>query len=110
MVQFDYTFPNNPIKIGDNAIDNRTIIKEAKFTDYWFHLTKFPSCHVIISVDEEYPINQEMIKHCAYLVKNNTKYKNFKNITVNYTTIKNVYPTDIPGKVIVKHKPNSLKI
>ena len=29
MVQFDFTFPNNPIKIGDNAIDNQTIIKEA---------------------------------------------------------------------------------
>lgn len=108
MVKFDNTFENNPIKIGQNAIDNDNIISEAKEADIWFHLKTFPSCHVIIECSNEYPINLTMIIHCANLVKQNTKYKNVPNVKVNYTPIKNIHKTDTPGLVIIKGKAKNI--
>ena len=99
----DQTFPNNVIKIGQNAEDNDKIVKEAKQSDVWFHLSNLPSCHVIIEVDKKHPINKQMINHCAQLCKENTKYKN-QSVKVQYTEIKNIKRTETHGKVIVKGK------
>jgi len=104
MVKQDNHFENNLIRIGENAEDNDKIISEAKQTDTWFHLASFSSCHVIISCSKEYPITKQMIFYCANLVKENTKYKNMPNLKVNYTTIKNVKKTDIPGRVTITGK------
>lgn len=104
MVKEDTTFENNKIKIGENAEDNDQIIKEAKQTDVWFHLSNLPSCHVIIECSRDFPITSQMINYCGFLVKENTKYKNFQRVKVNYTEIKNVKRTEIKGKVILKGK------
>ena len=106
MVKFDNTFPNNPIKIGQNALENDNIIGLAKETDIWFHLKALPSCHLIISNSKEYPITGDMITFCAKLVKANTKYRNYAKLKVIYTEIKNVKKTDVAGKVIVKKEKN----
>lgn len=108
MVKIDATFENNKIKIGQNSQDNDTIIKESKETDLWFHIANLPSCHVIIESSTEYPVTKQMIVFCANLVKQNTKYKNVKNIKINYTNIKNVIRTDTPGKVYLKGKVKSI--
>jgi predicted ribosome quality control (RQC) complex YloA/Tae2 family protein len=110
MVGVDKTFENNSIKIGKNARDNDTIIKESKETDIWFHLASFPSCHVIIECSTEYPINTKMIIYCAALVKQNGKYKNIHKLKVNYTEIKNVTRTTTLGHVILKVKVKSIKV
>lgn len=104
MVKIDNTFENNPIKIGQNAEENNDIIKEANQTDMWFHLAKFPSCHVIVECSEEFPINNAIINYCAQLVKQNTKYKCIPKLKVNYTKIKNVQRTDKIGCVVLKGK------
>lgn len=104
MVKEDNTFKDNLIRIGENAEDNDNIIKESNQTDIWFHLHSFPSCHVIISCSKEFPITNQMINHCGSLVKDNTKYKNFAKLKVNYTEIKNVKRTETKGKVILKGK------
>ena len=104
MVKEDNTFENNLIRIGENADDNDQIIKESNQSDMWFHLNSFPSCHVIIACSKEFPITNQMIIHCCLLVKENTKYKNFAKLKVNYTEIKNVKRTEIKGKVILKGK------
>ena len=110
MVKEDQIFPNNLIKIGQKATDNDDIIRLAKETDIWFHLSALPSCHVIIEASSEFPIDKQMISYCAALVKQNTKYRNVPKVKVNYTAIRNVIRTDIPGKVQIKGKTNSIII
>lgn len=100
MVKYDNTFPDNLITIGQNAADNDSIITAAKQNDYWFHLDKLPSPHVIICGDN--PIDKQMIYYCAGLVKGRSKYKDISKVTVVYTEIKNVQKTDVAGKVMIK--------
>lgn len=110
MVKEDNTFENNKIKIGKNAEENDLIIKEARQTDIWFHLDKFPSCHVIVSCSKEFPITFEMITYCGLLVKENTKYRNLPKLKINYTEIKNVKRTEIKGKVLLNKKTHTITI
>ncbi|AYV77045.1 MAG: protein of unknown function DUF814 [Barrevirus sp.] len=110
MVKEDLIYPNNRIRIGQNAIENDNLIKESKETDIWFHISGLPSCHLIIDVSTEYPLTKQMIYYCANLVKENTKYKNLPKIKVNYCPIKNVSRTKVPGKVVLKGKVNSIII
>lgn len=106
----DITFPNNKIRIGQNKEENDKIITEADQTDIWFHLANFPSCHVIIKCNKKFPIDKEMIYYCATLVKENTKYKNFKKIKINYCPIKNIKKTNEKGKVIIKGRIDTVII
>jgi predicted ribosome quality control (RQC) complex YloA/Tae2 family protein len=99
----DQTFPNNLIKIGQNAAENDELVKDSKQTDYWFHLDNLSSCHVVIASDKKNSITKRMINHCAVVCKENTKYKNQK-VKVKYTKIKNVKRTEIPGRVTLKGK------
>lgn len=108
MVIVDETFENNKIKIGKNAKENDLIVKDAKETDIWFHLADFPSCHVIIECSKNFPVDNQMIKYCANLVKQNGKYKNIPKVKVNYTEIKNVTRATTPGQVIIKGKVKSI--
>ena len=108
MVKIDNTFDDYIIKIGETQEDNIKIISESKQYDLWFHLMNFPSCHVI-SHNKKYPnidksCYKKMIKYCAMLVKQNSKYKNYAKIKVNYTQVKNIKKTNIKGTVIIKGK------
>jgi predicted ribosome quality control (RQC) complex YloA/Tae2 family protein len=105
----DNTFENNLIRIGQNAEENHFIIKNSNQNDIWFHLDKLPSCHVIISSNNQ-EITKNMIYYCADLVKNNTKYKNFKNVKVIYTEIKNIKCNDVKGAVIIKGKTKIINV
>ena len=100
----DSTFPDNPIKIGKNAIENDQLIKQAKQTDLWFHLANLASTHVILSVDKDHPATSEMIQYCAILTKSNTKFRNVPKTKVIYTEIKNVKRLEEPGKVHIVGK------
>ena len=106
----DQTFPNNIIKIGENAKENDELVASSKQIDVWFHLDNLPSCHVVISCDKKNPITNEMIKYCASLCKENTKYRNHKKIKVKYTEIKNVKRTKTPGMVTLKGKCKTVTI
>lgn len=108
MVTDDKRFENNKILIGENASENDYIVKNAKQTDFWFHLADFPSCHVIIEVSKEFPITKQMINYCANLVKENTKYKNLPKVKVNYTSIRNIKRTETKGQVIIKGKISNI--
>lgn len=87
-------------KIGKNAEENWSLL-DINENFYWFHLNSFPSCHVII--EDENP-DDEDISFAASLCKNNTKYKNLKNLKICYTKCSNLKKgTDI-GSVIFKSK------
>lgn len=110
MVKEDNTYPDNLIKIGKSAIENDQLVKEADDTDIWFHLESLPSCHVIISCSDLFPIDKEMITYCASLTKQNTKYRNHAKLKVSYTEIKNIKRTNTPGKVIILGKAKKIVV
>jgi predicted ribosome quality control (RQC) complex YloA/Tae2 family protein len=90
---------NNTIyRIGKNAPDNTQLIKDSDNDWFWFHLDKFPSCHVVICKTEL--TNDDILTACN-LVKENSKYK-FSNIGICYCKIKNLIHGEEPGSVSFK--------
>jgi len=85
-------------KIGKNALENTELINLSNSNWYWFHLEKFPSCHLVICAEE---LTNEMICNAGELVKQNSKYK-FKNIGINYCKIDNLILGKEPGSVCFK--------
>jgi predicted ribosome quality control (RQC) complex YloA/Tae2 family protein len=73
-------------RVGRNAKDNTQLIKDSDPEWLWFHLDKFPSCHVVACFAG---LNGFVISKAASLVKEHSKYK-FKNIGVNYCKISNL--------------------
>jgi hypothetical protein len=98
--------------LGQNAQDNWDILDKAEGTDYFFHLTSFPSCYVIfkcldIPTNEniikaaqiDIPTNENIIK-AAQICKENTKYRNLKNLRVDYCPCSNIKKGENIGEVI----------
>ena len=87
------------IKIGENATENW----ELSFTsnkDYtWVHLASFPSAHVII---EDIDPNVNIIKSAGMICKENSKYRNLRNVKISSTKCSNLKKGEKPGEVYFK--------
>jgi predicted ribosome quality control (RQC) complex YloA/Tae2 family protein len=94
------------IIIGKNKEDNWKIFDEASQTDLWFHLDKFPSCYVILKGET----TKENINLAAQTCKNNTKYRNLKNIGIIYTQKSNLKKGTEIGEVIIKNNKKVNKV
>lgn len=105
----DHTFEHHLIKIGESAEDNDQIINQANQNDLWFHLKNLPSCHVVISSNDDHPITKRMINYCAKLCKDHTKYYQQK-CKVMYTTIKHVQHAQTLGQVIIRGKHQTVTV
>ena len=92
------------IKIGKNAAENFNIIDSANPNDLWFHLKNLPSCHVILETNAN-GINYSDIRQAAEQCLANTKYREMNSVYVEYLPVNDVVKTNVPGKVILKHKP-----
>jgi len=94
--------------IGKNEKDNFNIIDMSGPNDLWFHLSDYPSCHVIAKLPEN--IHKENLKYIikkgAILCKQNSKYKSEKDISIIYTFIKNIKKTEKIGCVISTNTKN----
>ena len=87
-------------EIGQNAKENWNIINfNCDFI--WLHLNSFPSCHVIIKDNNP---DEEVLNYAAQLCKDNTKFKNLKNVKVCYTKCNNLKKGPDVGSVIYKSK------
>lgn len=84
--------------LGQNAQDNWDILDKAEGTDYFFHLTSFPSCYVIFKCSG-IPTNENIIK-AAQICKENTKYRNFFKLRVDYCPCSNITKGENIGEVI----------
>ena len=73
-------FNDTTIIIGQNAQENWNII-DFNSGFIWLHLNSYPSCHVIIKDDNP---SQEILMFAAELCKENTKYRNLRNLKVWY--------------------------
>lgn len=89
------------VMIGTNALDNWNIISLASQNDIWFHIENQPSCHVILCTNNK-KISKRLITQCAVLCKENSKFKDYKKITIIYTEIKNIKKGEKEGEVYTK--------
>lgn len=109
-------YNNIQFVIGQNAQDNWIILDEAyKINNnfIWFHLNSFPSCYVIMySTNEELRDNSfnDYLNYGASLCKQNSKYKNLKDIKICYTSLKKLSKTQKIGEVTIKGKKNIIKL
>jgi predicted ribosome quality control (RQC) complex YloA/Tae2 family protein len=83
--------------IGENAAENWSLLDTSDKEHYYFHLSSFPSCYVILEHDEP---TLDMLQHGAMLCKNSTKYRLVKNIKVDYCKCSNLKRGEHVGEVI----------
>jgi predicted ribosome quality control (RQC) complex YloA/Tae2 family protein len=99
--------------IGGNAQENHDIIDEAyeayeanNENDLWFHISDMPSAHVISKIPKDLELKKDeikkIIKQGALICKTYSKYKKEKNVSIDYTRIKNVEKCEEPGAVTLK--------
>ena len=87
---------NYTILIGQNASENWKILSLSKQSYTLFHLSKLPSCYLILQTED--PVEFNILYKCAQLCLQHTKYKKLKNIKVDYTLISNIIKGDIVGE------------
>eukprot|EP00913_Durusdinium_trenchii_P011834 g11116.t1 len=75
------------VVIGQDAQDNWNILSAAKGKHWFFHLTDFPSCYVILECND--PTMEEKLE-CARLCRDNTKHKLSGAVKVDVTQCGNV--------------------
>ena len=89
------------IRSGRTAKENWKLLESSSSHHYFFHLSSFPSGYVILEHDlEEVP--ERIIIECAEICKAGTKYRNLKNLKVDYCQCSNVVKGDIVGEAIFK--------
>lgn len=92
-------------KVGTCAQENHDIIDAADPEDLWFHISGCSSCHVICKLPENIKLDKKIIqkiaKQGAVVCKQNSKYKSYKTVKIDYTKIKYVTKKEIPGSVII---------
>ncbi len=90
--------------VGKDATDNWKLIDTLDSNFTWFHVSDYPSSHVILEYNYSKlkELNKQTLIHCASICKNKSKAKNIKNIEVNYTPISNLYKGEDIGSVYYK--------
>ena len=96
-----FNIEETKIILGENATENWGILDDANPTHYFFHLSSFPSGYVIL---EESNPTIDMIVTCAMYCKTGTKYKNLKNLKVDYCPCYNLEKGEQTGEVIYKRR------
>lgn len=96
------------IHVGENAEENWNLL-DMNSEYLWFHLKSFPSCHVVV---ENINPSSDVIQYAASICKSHTKYRNLKNLKINYTPLKNVRKAENVGSVcfISNRKVNTITI
>ena len=94
---------------GTNAQENFNIIAQADPSDIWFHVSDYPSAHIIARLSL-YPkkINRSdkklmlsIIKQGAVLCKQISKYASISKLSITYAQISNIALTQTLGTVNV---------
>lgn len=107
------------ICIGNSQEENQTLVSKTKKTNQnalWFHVGNgFSSPHGVLvdkSTKNATKYDKDAILRTATLVKQYSReaIKMLRAVTVEYTPIKYVESTDVPGKVHLKKTPNKVII
>lgn len=97
------------IKIGKNSEANDKLLKSCPKNCLWFHVKGGSSPHGFL-LCEENKFHPKAIKRTAELVKSFSKYKNIKEVSVEYTLLKNVKLTDTPGLVEINKRIDKILV
>jgi predicted ribosome quality control (RQC) complex YloA/Tae2 family protein len=97
------------IKIGQNQYENQLLLESMNPEHTWFHISGFPSPHLVIDANYE-NLSKAMIYKIAILLKQNTKYRKENNIDIDYTLRKNLQLTETPGMVYLRGKYHTIKV
>lgn len=87
------------IKVGKNNIQNDYILKNSNRNDYWFHVQTYHGSHVVVNTQN---LRDELIVLAATLAAHFSQAKDAKNVTVDYTQVRNVKRTGSKGLVLLK--------
>lgn len=100
------------ILIGQNKKHNWEIYDNSNDLDVLFHLNSFPSCYVILKndIDKLKNIDKKILIHCSKLCKENTKYKNLRNLKICYDFVKNIKKGTNTGEIQFKNYNNIIRI
>uniref|UniRef100_A0A6C0CNB1 NFACT RNA-binding domain-containing protein n=1 Tax=viral metagenome TaxID=1070528 RepID=A0A6C0CNB1_9ZZZZ len=105
MIEVEYQ--GYKILIGSNQDENDMLVKTSNSNDYWAHAHGYSSAHAIIVNPTEKRVSAKIIKRACCLIKANcNKLKKINPLSFNYTRIKNVTPTEVPGQVILSEHSN----
>ena len=102
--------------IGQTAKENWELLEtlQQENSHYiWFHLNSFPSPYVImksdlIEISEQ--SHSDYLIYGATLCRDNTKYRNLKDLKICYTRLKKLKKGSKIGEVIIKGKTGIIKL
>jgi hypothetical protein len=105
-----FQFENFSYKLGQSAEENWCLLDEAKDNNIFFHLSSFPSGYVILSYDGK--LTTEILRIGAEICKKNTKYRNIRDLKVDFCYVDNLYKGEKVGEVYFKsnRKVQQIKI
>jgi hypothetical protein len=102
--------------IGENAQDNWNALdlyKKENDKYIWFHLNSFSSAYVIMCATmsniDKFKLNNYLF-YGAELVKNNSKYRNYTNLKIIYTTLNKLSKTNTIGEVLISGKKKIITV
>jgi len=99
-----YTVEELEFKVGDNKKENWLLLRES---GWLFHLSSFPSCYVIAVFKDSNLVRnltKEEIEYGARLCLSHTKYKNLRNIKIDYSLVENVRKGQKEGEIYFKNR------
>lgn len=105
------TYNDISFVLGKNSRENWEILDEySKINSnyIWFHLNSFPSGYVIMLSENINDYN--LLNYGALLCKDNTKYRNLKDLKICYTTLNKLKKTNKIGEVKISGKPKIIKL
>jgi predicted ribosome quality control (RQC) complex YloA/Tae2 family protein len=91
------------LEIGKDKKENDLLVRKSNIEYTWFHLKNLPSCHGVVNCSVK-QLSKNYRYLCAVKIKMHTKFKNYNHLPVTYTSISNVKPTNIVGKVTLRGK------
>jgi len=98
------------IEVGSNQFENDELVRKSSQKSLWFHLEGVPSAHgILTSIDGDKP-TKDAIKYVASIIKDRSKLKDARRVTVQYIELSKVRRTDTPGKVTLTKKPEYVVI
>ena len=87
-------------KLGESAHENWALLEMSHEDHYFFHLSSFSSCYVIVEPMGEPCIS--VIQKGALLCKQHTKYRHSADLKVDYCLCSNVIKGPKVGEAIFK--------
>lgn len=108
MKTYAYYENNTEIEIivGENKKENDELVRTQNKEYIWIHLENYPSPHVIV---KKSILSSKVLYFASTICKKHSKYKKENCISIMYTNLKYVKPTNIIGTVNVD-KYKTLKV